>query len=138
MTDSSEHVYGVVVGCRADDDRWLLIRRSTTVRSPLAVCFPGGHIEFGEQAHEAVVREMREELGLEVTPLQHVWSHTLMERPVTLFGWLAELGNAAVVPSPDEVHEVLWLTAEQASNHPDGMPHTREFVAALLEAVRNC
>jgi len=31
-------------------------------------CFPGGHIEFGEKAEEAIKREVKEETGLDFEP----------------------------------------------------------------------
>lgn len=30
------------------------------------ICFPGGHVEVGESFHNSVVREVREETGLEI------------------------------------------------------------------------
>lgn len=45
---------------------FLAIRRGRAVAAPGRVCFPGGHIEPGEEEHEAVVRECREELAAEV------------------------------------------------------------------------
>ena len=90
---------GVVVACRRPDGRWLLIRRSATVRRPLRVCFPGGWIEAGESQAEAVVREMREELDAAVVPVRCVWQHLFGDPldhggghpPKALFGSSAHL-----------------------------------------------
>jgi 8-oxo-dGTP pyrophosphatase MutT (NUDIX family) len=138
MTQASQHNrrgHGVVVACQRDDGRWLLIRRSELVRAPLRVCFPGGWIDDGESQEAAAVREMREELGAEILPLRCVWRHQFTERPLTLWGWLAELKSPTLIPNPLEVHEVLWLTAAEAVRHPDVLPHTDALMAALLKAV---
>jgi 8-oxo-dGTP diphosphatase len=138
MTQANQHNRrgdGVVVACRRDDERWLLIRRSAWVRAPLRVCFPGGWIDAGESQADAARREMREELGAEVLPLQCVWRHDFSERPLTLWGWLAELQSPTLIPEPKEVHEVLWLTAAEVVQHPDVLPHTEAFIAALLKAL---
>ena len=37
-------------------------------------CLPGGRVEFGEPASEALVREMREELGVELKVERLVWA----------------------------------------------------------------
>ena len=126
--------HGVIVACQRADGRWLLIRRSVAVRAPLRVCFPGGWIEEGESQPDAVVREMREELHADVLPRQCVWQYRMPERPLTLWGWFAELRSAMLLPNPAEVHEVLWLTADEALQHPDVLPHTDAFVSALLAA----
>jgi len=126
---------GVVVACRHPDGRWLLIRRSATVRVPLRVCFPGGWIDGGESQADAVVREMREELSAEVVPIRCVWRHDFGEPPRVLWGWLAELKSTIVTPNPTEVHEILWLTVDEAVHHPDVLPHTDAFLAALLSAL---
>jgi 8-oxo-dGTP pyrophosphatase MutT (NUDIX family) len=97
------------------------------------VCFPGGWIDDGEDQLDAVVREMREELGAEVIPVQCVWHHLFTERPLTLWGWFAELKSPALTPNPLEVHEVLWLTPDEAVAHPDVLPYTDAFMAALLK-----
>jgi 8-oxo-dGTP pyrophosphatase MutT (NUDIX family) len=128
---------GVVVACRRADGRWLLIRRSSQVaRAPLRVCFPGGWIEPGESQAAAVVREMREELAADVVPVRCVWQHCFGDPPRLLWGWLADLTSLTVSPEPTEVHEVLWLTPDEAVQHPDVLPYTDVFLAALLDAVQ--
>lgn len=124
--------YGIVVACRRADGRWLCIRRSEFVRAPLKVCFPGGMIEAGETPPEAAVREMFEELGVNVRPVRHVWTCDVPERHVRLLGWLAELPpDAPLQPHASEVAEVLWLTGRQVAEHPDGLETNRQFVKAL-------
>jgi 8-oxo-dGTP diphosphatase len=59
-------VAGAVLRCRG---RMLLERRPDDARV-YAGCWdtPGGHVEAGETAAAALARELREELGIEVTP----------------------------------------------------------------------
>lgn len=126
------HVVGVIVGCRREDGRWLLIRRSATVISPHQIAFPGGRIEPGETQREAAVREMREELGAEIELIRRVWQHSFVRgRRVTLHGWLGKLLSAELRPAPAEVAEVLWLSAAEAIAHPDGVPDIPSFLQAL-------
>jgi len=129
-------LHGVILGCRRDDGRWLLIRRGANVgAAPLKVCFPGGAIEHGESLADAARREAREELGVEVELVEQVWRYELEERPLTLFGWYAKLTSHAFEPCPHEVHETLWLTAEEIVAHPDVLPHTEKFIAKLAAAA---
>jgi 8-oxo-dGTP diphosphatase len=68
-------VGGVVVV----DERALLIRRA---KPPLQGdwTIPGGTVELGETLQEAVVREMAEETGLEVEPLEILTVFDRIER----------------------------------------------------------
>jgi 8-oxo-dGTP pyrophosphatase MutT (NUDIX family) len=127
--------HGVVVACQRADGRWLLIRRSASVlRAPLRICFPGGWVDHGESQPAAVIREMQEELNADVVPIRCVWHHRFTERRLTLWGWLAALQSTTLSPNPAEVHEILWLTSEEAVRHPDVLPRTDIFIDALLAA----
>jgi ADP-ribose pyrophosphatase YjhB (NUDIX family) len=48
-----------------DGERLLLVQRESTGRWQL----PGGHMDVGESIEDACVREVREEIGLEVEPV---------------------------------------------------------------------
>jgi 8-oxo-dGTP pyrophosphatase MutT (NUDIX family) len=124
-------VHGVIVACRREDGRWLCIRRSDRVAAPLKVCFPGGAVEVGESQETALVREMREEIGVTVEPIRRVW-HWDSPGDLTLWGWTATCPRGELRPQPFEVADVMWLLPNEIVDHPDAMPSNRDFVAALL------
>ena len=65
---------------------------------------PGGHVEIGELADDAMIREMREETGLQVEIDRLVW---MVENFFTLDGKPHhELGFFYLVTPPDEVTQL--------------------------------
>ncbi len=127
---------GAIVGCRREDGKWLLIRRSAQVWSPRKVCFPGGTIEPGEDSAHAALREMREELAAEVELIACVWRHCYRtDVDVELHGWLATLRSERLVAEPSEVEEILWLPPDQIYGRSDAIqPGTDLFMKALESA----
>lgn len=124
-------VHGVAVACAGADNRWLLIRRGRKVGAALAIAFPGGALEAGETQEDAVRREMSEELGATVHPIACFWSFPFHDRPLTLWGWHARMEPGILVPDPEEVEEVLWLTPAEAAAHPDRTPQMAGYIQAL-------
>jgi len=55
----------VVVGLLLDKGKVLMCQRSPKKIYPLHWEFPGGKVESGEKLDEALIRELREELGIE-------------------------------------------------------------------------
>jgi 8-oxo-dGTP diphosphatase len=134
---SDGRVHGVVVAVAGDDGRWLCIRRSATVAAPLKVCFPGGAVEAGESQPAAVVREMLEELSIQVEPIRCVWRWDSPITDLTLWGWTAKWDGIGLRPDPNEVAETIWLTSAEAADHPDAMPTNRSFIQALSSDIAN-
>ncbi|MES1213405.1 MAG: NUDIX domain-containing protein, partial [Singulisphaera sp.] len=52
------------VGVIVRHERFLVIRRAEGIAAPGKFCFPGGGIEGEESEHQALVRELMEELGV--------------------------------------------------------------------------
>lgn len=131
---SDGRLHGVVIALRRDDGKWLIIRRSQHVAAPGKVCFPGGAIEIGETQEQAVTREAREELGLEVRPVKHLWRWDSPSTLLTLWGWVGEVADfGALNPDPNEVAEIMWMDAADVPGHPDALPTNASFCARLIE-----
>jgi 8-oxo-dGTP diphosphatase len=114
-----------------EDGRFLVIRRSQQVVAPGTYCFPGGGIEPGETVEMALIRELREELNVDVVPLRHIW-RSVTPWHVELDWWLVRLApGASPLPAPAEVESFHWYTGEELSALPDLLESNRRFLAAL-------
>jgi 8-oxo-dGTP pyrophosphatase MutT (NUDIX family) len=113
--------------------RLLVIKRALTVRAPGKLCFPGGLIERGEHAAEAVVRELLEELNVEVVPLGPLWASVAPSG--CRLHWLeCKLKDPArePVPNPSEVQSCIWMTVSELAEHPDVLPTNFSFLENIV------
>jgi 8-oxo-dGTP diphosphatase len=120
-----------VVAVVVRDGRLLVIRRSKAVVAPGAFCFPGGAIEQDESVPEALIREIREELGVEIRPCRQLWE-SVTPWNVHLCWWLAELAPEALPrANPAEVQSIHWYTPEEMRRLPDLLESNLHFLDAL-------
>ncbi|WP_254508253.1 NUDIX domain-containing protein [Anatilimnocola floriformis] len=116
-------------------EKFLVIRRSQTVRSPGKYCFPGGSIEAGETEAQAVVREFSEELGAPIRPIVRLWSSVTITH-VALGWWQVALAeDQPLTANPLEVESIHWLTREEALALPELLPSNRDFYDAWQRGV---
>jgi len=120
-----------VVAVIVRDGCFLVIRRSRYVVAPGWYCFPGGGIEAGESEEEALVREIREELGAEICPVRRIWRSTT-PWGVNLSWWLSEIGpSVSLSPNPQEVESCHWRTPDQMFGLSQLLESNLEFLDAL-------
>ncbi|MEV0125287.1 (deoxy)nucleoside triphosphate pyrophosphohydrolase [Streptomyces sp. NPDC050703] len=114
----------IVVGAALYDDggRLLAARRSAPPELAGGWELPGGKVEPGEGCEEALVRELREELGIEAAAVERVPGEWPLAKGYVLRVWTARLVSGRPEPlqdhdalrwlTPDEVWSVDWLAAD--------------------------
>jgi 8-oxo-dGTP diphosphatase len=120
-------VQQVVVGAVILDGsgRVLAARRHSPPDLAGAWEFPGGKVEPGESDDAAVVREVREELGVVVEVLERIDGEWEIRDGLRLRLFTASIREGSATPGPDhdavmwvaydELHRVEWTPADRAA-----------------------
>ncbi|MGW2508122.1 (deoxy)nucleoside triphosphate pyrophosphohydrolase [Streptomyces scopuliridis] len=113
----------VVAGAVYDRGRLLAARRSAPPELAGRWELPGGKLEPGEAPEQALVRELREELGVETEPVERIPGEWPLKPGYVLQVWTARLLSGDPRPledhdelrwlGPDEIHTVDWLDQDR-------------------------
>lgn len=107
-----------------------LVRRFNTGYEDGKYCFPAGHKEKGETPIQAVIREAKEEVGIDVEAKRLTLVHVMYrncekdERPAFFFHaseWIGEPKNM----EPDKADDAKWF---HLSELPEMMPYMRAMI----------
>lgn len=117
------------------DGRTLLVRK----RGTQAFMQPGGKIDAGESAPVALVRELYEELGLQVLPehaqfLGEFSAAAANEPGFEVNCQLYRLDIGQEVAPAAEIEEVVWINAGNV-DHLDLAPLTRDSILPLYRRL---
>lgn len=106
----------VVVGIIADKDSVLLSLRPAGKPYANYWEFPGGKVNSGETAYDALVRELAEELGIQVGGADELFSHqhAYVDRLVNLSVW--QITQYTGVPQGLENQELAWFRWDELTN----------------------
>ncbi len=86
-------------------------------------CIPGGHIELGERIEEAVVREVKEETGLDVYDLKFLCLQECIfdesfwdkDRHFLFFDYACRTDSTEVALN-EEAQEYVWVSLDEAAD----------------------
>jgi len=128
MTSRRKGIVAVVVR----DADVLLVRRGPTVPSPGYWAPVAGSVEAGETEADAVRREVREEVGLDVRPVRRVWESVSASGTHDLGWWIAVPTGGEMTLNPREVAECLWCPAERYATLEPTFPADRRFFGSVF------
>lgn len=129
-------IYPVVVAAIRDGHRFLLTKRKSPKNEWNKWQFPGGELEFGEFIEEALKREIKEELGVEIEVEKFIPKIFEIRRKKDnfhglFFVYLCHLknNNARVVLNND-ASEYGWFSIEQIKKL-DGLVGLKEIAEEI-------
>jgi len=97
---------------------------------------PAGHIDAGELPSEALIREVKEEIGIDIKPEDVKFVHTSFRPMMDKTGdrvdyffevntWTGEVTNC----EPDKCDDLIWVTADALPENTT--PHVRVAIACI-------
>lgn len=108
----------VVAAVIAQDGRYLVTQRRPTAVLPLLWEFPGGKVESTETETDALKRELRHRVGVEVEPGAQISkvAHAYEQYTVELF--LYECRITQGEPRAVNVHQFRWVESSEFEQLP--------------------
>jgi 8-oxo-dGTP diphosphatase len=132
-------VLNIEVAILRDDGRYLMIERGADEEHGAGtLAFPGGTLDFvvDQDILEATgVREVREEVGLDVGALRYVESHTFVgnegNQVVDIVFLTRYAGGEPIISDPGEVAAIQWMSVDEILADPRCPP----WIEASLRRV---
>jgi len=132
LTRSMKQTIQVAAGLIKKDYRYLITKRPAGVHLGGFWEFPGGKQEPGESLEECLQRELKEELGIDITPGApfHIIRHEYPEKLVELHFFCCTIRSGA--PQILGCEEWRWVAVKDLSNY-EFPPADRPIIEMLQE-----
>lgn len=119
----------VMVLIRRGDE--LLLARSPHFRSGMYSAL-AGFVEAGETVEFAAVREVREEVGIEIANLRYFRSQPWPFPDSLMLAFFADYAGGEITPDPAEIAEAGWFPIDALPTLPDPVSIARRLIDAAV------
>ncbi len=120
----------------------VLVRRGQEALLARGARFPGlfystlaGFVEVGESLEETIAREVREEVGIEVTAARYFGSQPWPFPHSLMVGFFAEWAGGEIRPDGTEILDAQWFRAESLPPVPPRLSIARLLIDAWVNDV---
>ena len=121
----------------------LLVARRGKEPAKGTLDLPGGFVDMGETVEEGMVREIKEETGLDITNIQYLFSspnvyvYSGMGVHTLDMDYLARVhGDSVAVKAADDAAEALWIPIAQVNPAEFGLTSIRNAVIRFLKEYK--
>jgi NAD+ diphosphatase len=118
----------------------VLIRKGHEVLLARSSNFPpgvysliAGFVEPGESAEAAVIREIREEVGIEVKNIRYFGTQAWPFPNSLMIGFTAEYNSGDIRPDGFEIEDAQWFSAEKLPSLPGKISISRKMIDHFLK-----
>jgi len=119
----------VMVLIRRGDE--LLLARSPHFRSGMFSAL-AGFVEAGETVEQCAVREVREEVGVEIANLRYFQSQPWPFPDSLMLAFFADYAGGEITPDPAEIAEAGWFALDALPMLPDPVSIARRLIDAAV------
>lgn len=123
----------VVAGALISDGALLIAQRERPPELAGLWELPGGKVAAGESDAEALIRELHEELGIDVTVGDRLGAEVPLGNGMTLRAYLVRSPEAT--PHPHDHRALRWIRVEELED-VQWVPADRGWVPDLMAALR--
>lgn len=116
------------------DGAKLLLARSPRFK-PGVYSALAGFVEPGETLEQCAVREVREEVGIEIANLRYFASQPWPFPNSLMIAFFADYAGGELVPEPGEIEAVEWFMPDRLPLLPDPVSISRRLIEAGLREL---
>lgn len=128
----------IVVGiCKDENGNILIAQRPDDKMLGGLWEFPGGKVEKGETRTGALIRELKEELGVEIVPEQHLIEvrHAYTHFKITLNAWICRISPGQPAPKPKASKQLRWIQKSELHDYPFPKANRKVTEALILHST---
>lgn len=113
-------------------DELLLVRKPEWLEKRFGLV--AGFVDFGENLEECVVREVREEVGIEVENIRYIGSQSWPFPSQLMTGFVADYVSGEIVLEEKELAEAGWYHKDRLPTLPPRRSIARYLIDAAVES----